>query len=158
MAGRTGALEREEALRMANAALAAASRAVARARAALGAGARAGLAGDRSGDADLGCLAGEGFGQGDFHVVAQVCAPLASGGAAAPAAQAEQIIEDVGKARCESGAEALAAGTAVLERGMAEAIVRGALVAVLEDVVGLADLLEPVLAILVAGIAIGMVL
>src|SRR5262249_34700372 len=44
------------------------------------------------------------------------------------------------------------------EGGMAEAVIGGALVAVLEDVIGLVELLEAVLAILVARIAIRMVL
>ncbi len=46
-------------------------------------------------------------------------------------------------------------GAAVLERRVTEAVVGSALLLVLQDVVGLVDLLEMVLAILVAGIAIG---
>src|SRR5262249_30168094 len=53
--------------------------------------------------------------------------------------------------------EAVAAG-AVLERRVAEAIIGGALVAVLEDVVGLVELLEAVLAFLVARVAVRVVL
>ena len=45
---------------------------------------------------------------------------------------------------------------ALLEGGVAEAVIGGALVGVLEDVVGLVDLLEAMLAVLVAGIAVGM--
>ena len=45
---------------------------------------------------------------------------------------------------------------AVLECGMAETVIGGALVAVLEHVIGFVDFLEFVLAILVAGIAVGM--
>ena len=45
---------------------------------------------------------------------------------------------------------------ALLEGGMAEAVIGGALLGVLEDLVGLVDFLEVVLAVLVAGIAIGM--
>ena len=41
---------------------------------------------------------------------------------------------------------------------MAEAVIGGALLAVLQDVVGLVDFLELVLAVFVARIAIGMVL
>jgi hypothetical protein len=41
---------------------------------------------------------------------------------------------------------------------MPEAVIGGALVGVLEDVVGLVELLELVLAVLVAGIAVGMLL
>src|ERR1043165_3822099 len=47
-----------------------------------------------------------------------------------------------------------AAGSALLEGRMAEAIVSRALLIVLKNVVGLVDLLELVLAVLVAGIAI----
>src|SRR5215216_330787 len=39
---------------------------------------------------------------------------------------------------------------------MPEAIVSGALLIVLEDVIGFVDFLEPVFAVLVAGIAVGM--
>src|SRR6202035_4923644 len=45
---------------------------------------------------------------------------------------------------------------ALLERGMAIAIIGGALVRVFEDLVGLVDFLEAMLGVLVAGIAIGM--
>src|SRR5215469_8373549 len=44
---------------------------------------------------------------------------------------------------------------AMLEGGMTEAIIGGALVAVLEHLIGFVDLLEPVLGVLVAGIAVG---
>ncbi len=127
-------------------------------RAGLGAGAGAGLAGDRGRNAHLRGLAGEGLLEADLHVVAQVGAALAAGAAAAPAAaHAEQIVEDVGEGRGEVGAEAAgAAGPAVLEGGMAEAVIGGALLGVLQDLVGLVDLLEAVLAVLVAGIAVGM--
>ena len=72
------------------------------------------------------------------------------------AAHAEHVFEDVGEGRAEIGAEAVRAAhaAALLERGMAEAVVGGALVGVLEDVVGLVDFLELVLAVLVAGIAV----
>ena len=48
------------------------------------------------------------------------------------------------------------AAAALLEGGMAEAVIGARVVGVLEDVVGLVDFLEPVLAFLVAGIAVGM--
>ena len=51
-----------------------------------------------------------------------------------------------------------AAHAALLEGGVAEAVIGGALVAVLQDVIGLVDFLEAVLAFLVAGIAVGMML
>ena len=63
---------------MADAAGAAAMGAELQLAAGLGAGAGAGLAGDRGRDAHLGGLAGEGFVEVDFHVVAQVGAALAS--------------------------------------------------------------------------------
>src|SRR5262249_7250026 len=101
LAARAGALEREEALRVADATLTAASGTCLRLGAGLGAGARAGFAGHRSRDADLRGLAGIGLFQADLHVVAQVRAALAAAAAAAPtaAAHAEQIIEDIGEGR-----------------------------------------------------------
>ena len=117
----------------------------------------AGLAGDRGRDPDLGVLAGEGLFEGELHVVAQVRAALAAGAArAAPpgaAAHSEEVVEDVGEGGGEIGAEAGPAAAALLEGGMAEAVIGGALVAVLEDLVGLVDFLEAMLAFAVAGIA-----
>src|SRR6185369_9352848 len=100
---------------------------------------------------------GERFLERDLHVVAQVRAALASA-AAPPAAAAhpEQVLEDVGEAGGEVGAEAVRlAGAALLESRMAEAVVGRALLSILQDVVGLVDFLEMVLTILVAGIAVG---
>src|SRR6185503_18959485 len=56
------------------------------------------------------------------------------------------------------GAEAVPTGTAMFEGGVAETVVGSALVAVLEDVIGLVDFLELMLAVLVARIAIRMML
>src|SRR5690606_18907205 len=114
------------------------------------AAARAGLAGDAGRHADLRLLAGEGLGERDLHVVAQVGATLApvalTGAAAAPAAHelAEQVVEDVGHRGREVGAEAAGpAGAApALEGGVAELVVGGALLLVLQDLVGLVDFLE----------------
>src|SRR5262245_15954713 len=156
LAGRAGALEREESLGMADPPLTTTRRTGARPGAGLGTAARAGLADDGRRDADLRGLAAKGLLEGDLHVVAQVCSALASGTAAAPAAHPEQIVEDVGKRGGKVGTEAAAA--AMLEGRMAETIVGGALIAVLEHVVGLVDLLETMLAILVAWIAIRVVL
>jgi len=88
----------------------------------------------------------------------QVGAALAPRAAAAtPAAHAEQIIEYVGKGGGEIRAEACrGAAHAVLEGGVAETIVGGALVGVFEDFVGLVDFLEPVFRVLVTWIAVGM--
>src|SRR6185436_18410953 len=67
---------------------------------------------------------------------------------------AEDAFEDIGEGGAEIGVETGPAA-ALLERRMAEAVVGGALLLVLEDVIGLVDFLEMVLAILVAGIAVG---
>src|SRR5262249_21167850 len=103
-------------------------------------------------------LAGIGLLQADLHVVAQIGAALAAAAAPAPgaAAHAEQIVEDVGERRGDVAEAAGGAGAAMLERGMAGAVVGPALVGVLEDLVSLVDLLEAGLARLVAGIAVGM--
>ena len=158
LAARTGPLEREETLSVADASLAAAGRAGLGTGTGLGAGAGAGLAGHRGRDAHLRGLAGIGLVQTDLHVVAQIGAALAAAAASAPtaAAHAEEIVENV---REGGGHVAKAAGgartAAVLEGGMAEAVIGRALVLVLEDFIGLVDLLEADLAALVAGVAIG---
>ena len=70
------------------------------------------------------------FLEADLHVVAQVGAALAAGAALARAAHAEDAFEDIGERRAEIGAEAVrAAACALLERGVAEAVIGGALVA-----------------------------
>src|SRR6185503_13291727 len=138
-----GPLQREEALGLPHPAGAAACRAGLRLGAGLGAGARAGLAGDRDRNLDLRGLAEVGFLQRDFHVVAQVGAALASAAAPALPGHAEQILENIGKRRGEAGAEAgTATAHALLEGGMAVAVIGGALLAVLEDFVGFVDFLE----------------
>ena len=95
----------EEALRRAHAAGAATGRAGLRLGAGLGAGAGAGFAGDRGRDRDLRGLAAIGVLQRDFHVVAQVRAALAPAAAAAPAAHAEEVVENIGERRREVGAK-----------------------------------------------------
>ena len=155
LTARAGALEREEALRVADASGAAAMRAGLRPRAGLGAGAGAGFAGDRRRQPHLGGLAAVGLLQADLHVVAEIGAALAAVAAATGAAHAEDALEQIGERGAEVRAEAMAA-TALLERLMAEAVIGRALVGVLEDFVGLVDFLEAVLAVLVAGIAVGM--
>ena len=158
LADRTGALQREEAaLGVADAAVAVAVLAGLRLGAGLGAGAGAGFAGHRGRQPHLRVLAGEGLLQRDLHVEAQVRAALAARAALARAAHAENAFEDVGEGRAEIVAEAVrAAAHALLEGGMAEAVIGGALVAVFQDVIGLVDFLELGFAILVAGIAVGM--
>ena len=122
----------------------------------------AGLAGDAGRHADLRGLAGEGFGERDLHVVAQVGAALAAralAAAAAPAAHelAEQVVEDVRHRGGEVGPEAgPAAPVAAVEGGVAELVVGRALLRVLQGLVGLVELLELVLGGLVAGVAVGM--
>src|SRR5581483_3890799 len=115
-----------------------------------------GLAGDGDRNFDLRRLALIGFLERDLHVVAQVSAALAAA-AAALARHAEEIFENVGEGRGESGAEARpAAARALLEGGVAEAVIGGALLAVLEDLVGFVDFLETDFAFGVAGIAVRM--
>ncbi len=159
MAARAGALEREEALGVADAALARTGWAGLGPRAGLGARARAGFAGHRGRDAHVCGLAAVSLLEADLHVVAQVRATLAAGAAAASrprAAHAEQVVEDVREGRGDvPEAARRAARAAMLECGMAEAVIGRALLAIGEDLIGLVDLLEPPLARLVAGIAIG---
>ena len=122
----------------------------------IGAGPGAGFAGDRGRDAHLRGFAGIGLVELDLHVVAQIGAALAAAAASAPpATHPEQVIEYVGEGR-RYVAKAASARTGVLECGVAEAVVSGALVRILEDFISLVDLLEADFATLVAGIAIGM--
>src|SRR6202162_1030136 len=155
VAARTGPLQGEEALGMTNFAVATAGRTGLGLRSRLGARAGAGFAGHRGRDANLRGLADKRLFEADLHVVAQVRPALASGRAAARSRHAENALENIREGRAEIGAEAgCAAGAAVLEGGMAETIIGGALVAVLEHVIGLVDLLEAVLGLLVAGVAV----
>ena len=138
--------------------MAAAGRALPRLRARIGAGAGAGLAGDRGRHADRGVLAGEGLFQPDLEVVAQIGTAFAAIGTARPAAAgvAEEGIEDV---RHEVGEVGIAAApAALLEGGMAVAVIERALLPVGEDLIGLVDLLELDLGLQVAGILVRMVL
>ena len=125
-------------------------------RAGLGAGARAGLAGHRGRNADLGGLARIGLLEADLHVVAQVGAALAAG-AGARARHAEDAFEQIGEGRAEFRAEAARPRTgAMLEGRVTVTVIGRALVAILEDLVGLVDLLEAELAAGIARIAVGM--
>src|SRR5947209_6257039 len=130
-------------------------------RAGLGAGSVAGGAGRLGGhgDRDLGPV--DRLLEGDRDLGLQVAAalggPLALG---APAARApEQVGQDVAKGR---GVESAAAKPAAGERPAGErpraAVVLLALLGVAEHVVGLGDLLEARLRLLIAGVAIGVVL
>ena len=98
--------------------------------------------------------------QRQFHVVAQVGAARGVGALAARVHElAEDIVENVGE-RAEplrSAAERISAATAaILERGLAEAVVGGALLRVLQDLIGLADLLEMRFLVGAAAMAVGM--
>src|SRR5205807_1873641 len=145
-----GPLQREKALGVADAPRARAGRAGFGLGAGLGAGARAGLAGDRGRNPQLRGLAGKRLVEADLHVVAQIGAALAAGAAAARSAHAENAFEQIRECGAEIRPE-IAAGpaAAVLEGGMAETVIGGALVAVLEHLVGFVDLLELVLALVV---------
>ena len=97
--GRTGALDGEEALLRANAAVARAGLAGGGLRARPRAGARAGLADHRGRQLDRRGLAAERLLEGDLEIVAQVGAALAAAGLPAASAAhhvAEQVLEDVG--------------------------------------------------------------
>ena len=113
------------------------------------------------GDADRRLLAAERVLERDLEIVAQIAA-AGRARLAAPAAahRAEHLLEDVGKPARKAAAEAEIAGTAaaVLERGMAEPVIGGALLIVLQDVVGLVDFLEFLLGRLVARIAVRVIL
>ena len=97
--------------------------------------------------------------EADLHVVAEIGAALAAAGAvaAAPAAAhevAEDVVEDVRHRGGEVVGEARTA--AVLEGGMAEAVIGGALLRIAQALVGLVDFLELDLGGLVAVVAVGM--
>ena len=144
LADRAGAFEREEALGVTDAAVAVAVRAGLRLGAGLGAGAGAGFAGDRGRDPHLRGLAVKGVLERDLHVVAQIGAALAAAGCAARAPPMPKMPSKISeKAEPKSAPKPCAPPRhALLERGMAEAVIGGALVAVLEDVIGLVDFLE----------------
>ena len=171
LAGGAGALHREEAGLRTHRACALAGGAGFGAGAGLGAGAFAGFAGDRSGHADLRCLAGIGLGQGNFHVVAEIGAArrtaaatsaLAGALAAATAHEiAEQVLENIRHGGIEFGAEAGAAGPmpaarAIFKGLVAEAVIGGFFLRIFQNIVGFADFLELGFSGLVARIGIGM--
>ena len=71
-------------------------------------------------------FAGERFLKRDLHIVAKVGAALAAAGAST-ARHAEDALEDIAEGRAEVVAEAVRRAAALLEGGMAEAVVSGAL-------------------------------
>ncbi len=140
-------------------------------RAGLGAGARlgaaalAGLAAFPGRDADLRVVAARGLLQRDLHAVAQVGAAIDLRAATLPRRPpprlAEDVAEDVAEGLGET-AEALAALRAAealvrVDAGVAVLVVGGPLLAVREHLVGLLGLLELVLGLLVARIAVRVV-
>src|SRR5262249_58026964 len=104
-------------------------------------------------------LAGESLREPVFNIVPQVGAAPAARTTAAGACHAEDAFKNVGECRSEIGAETVSgAAHAVLEGSMAETVIGGAFIAILEHIVGLVNLLESILAILVAWITIRMML
>src|SRR5581483_12420326 len=136
MAGGGGSLQREKALGVTHPSRATAHAAGFRLGAGLCANAGTGLASHRDRNLDLRRLALKSFLERDFHVVAQVGTALATATRPLPG-HAEQILENIGEGGSKAGAKTCAGAIAVLEGGMAEAIIGRALFAVFEDFVGL---------------------
>ena len=109
------------------------------------------------GDADRRLLALERVLERDLEIVAQVAAAgRARLGAPSGAHRAEHLLEYIGESARKAAAEPEIAGTAtaVLKRGVAVPVIGGALLIVLQDVIGLVDFLEFLLGRLVARIAV----
>ena len=103
--------------------------------------------------------AGEGFFERQFQVVAQVGAARGVGALAARVHElAEDIDENVGERPkpCDPPPNGCPAAAAVLEGGLAEAVVGGALLRILQDLIGLADRLEMRFLVGAAAMAVGM--
>src|SRR5690606_27571280 len=103
-------------------------------------------------------LADERLFERDFHVVAQIGAALAATGRTALAATAhhvaEDVLEDVGETAAAEAACPRAG--ALLECGMAEPVIGGAALRILQHVVGFADFAEALFGARIARIAIRM--
>src|SRR5258708_10752023 len=155
-AARTGAFDREETLLCTHFADARTGGTLLRLVTGFRAAAATRLAGDSGWHLDLNVAALEGFLERDFEIVAQVAAAILSPRAPAAHEFAEQIIEHVRKGRGEIEAARAASAHAVFERSVAEAVVSGAFLIVLQDVIGLVDLLEFDFGGVVVGIAIRM--
>src|SRR6266542_147147 len=167
VAGMAGALDGEEALLGPQTAAAMAGRALLRLGAGLGATALAGLAGDRRRHAHRGFGAAIGLLKRDLEIEAQILAAhVGASAAAALAAGTEHLLEDVAEYRAEIEALGAAAerstgpagAHAAFEGGWPIAVVGGALLGILQDVVGVVDVLEPLLGVLVIPIAVRMML
>ncbi len=155
LAARAGALDREEALLRANPAAPVTGRALYRLGAGLGAAAAALVAGNEVRHPDRRLLAAKALLERDFEIVAQIVAAARAPLAAAAAAHelAEHLVEDIGKSTRKAEIPG-AAPAALLEGGMAEPVIGGALLIVLQNVIGLADVLEFLFGRLVARIAV----
>src|SRR5690606_12929476 len=155
---RAGALDGEEALGCTNAPCASAHLAGDRLGSGLGAGAGAIVTHDGRRHVDLGRLAGEGFLERHFHVVAQISATFATarGATAPPHHVAENVFEYVREAA--AGKAATAAHAAIFKGGMTEAIIGCALLRILEAFISLVDFLEFGFAFGIPRIPVGMIL
>ena len=108
---------------------------------------------------DLNVLAdaGKGFLERQLKIVAQVGSARGILPLAARVHEfAEDRREDVGESVEPASRERVAATAAILERGMAKAVVRGALLRILEHFIGLADGLEMRFLLGAAAVAVGM--
>src|SRR5581483_3065279 len=143
VAGGTRALDGEEALLRAYATAAVAGGTAHRLRARLGAGAATRLADRHGRHAHRRLLALERLLERDLEVVAEVVASGIGTLAAAPAHKlAEHFVEDVGKAGGEAEIAGATAAAPALESGVAEAVVGGASLIILQDIVGFGNVLE----------------
>ena len=151
-----GALDSEEALLGAHATTALAGLTRRRPRSLRRTGAGACFAGDGSRHADLGFPTLESILDRDFEVIAKVRATrIRLGGVPTTHEITEHLVEYIG----ETGSETARPGAGgTVESAVAELVVGGTFLIVLEDVVSLVDLLELLLGGVVVGIAIGVVL
>src|SRR5690606_15786243 len=151
VAGRAGAFNGEEALRRPHLAITLTGWTGDRLRAGRRARAGADITRNRTRHADLRLLAFKGFFQCDFHIVAQIMsarlAAAAPSAAASPAAHelAEKIVENVGhggtaKATLRTAC-AEAATHAAVKSGMAELVIGGPALLILQRVIGLIEFL-----------------
>src|SRR5262249_21068973 len=132
-----------------------ASRAGNRLRACFGTTTLALLASDQCRHADRRLFAAERLLERHLEIITQVAAAILP----SPTAHdlAEHLVEDVGKAT-GGEAETTWVSATLLKGGMAEAIIGGTLLIVFKDVVSFVEVLEFLLGVLVAGIAIGVML
>ena len=151
-------LDHEETLFGANLALTVAEVAGACTGARRGAGAMAGLAILRHFDFDLGRFAVEGILELDLHVIAQIGTAAWTRAPAATEGAAEDGLEDIADITEIGPGMASASRTALLEGGVAVAIVGRTLLRILEHFIGGTHRLELALAFGAAGIAVGVVL